>query len=116
MDWDSLHNQYAVYWPPGPLGDNGKITYLPAEEIKCRWEKTQLEMKDDTKANGVWTSKTQVFSQRQFEEGGYLWRGRYSQLKNTTVPTPNKDAQRIETVEETPSIDATEAEYIAYMR
>jgi hypothetical protein len=115
MDFESLHNQYAVYWPPGPLGDDRKPTFLPADEIKCRWEKTQMEMKDATRANGVWMSRAQVFSTVPLKEAGYLWRGRFSNLVDRLVPQKNRDAARIETVDETPSVDAEEVEYIAYL-
>lgn len=114
MDFDSLHNQHAVYWAPGPPGIDTKPTYLPAVEIKCRWEDTVVELKDPAAKDGVFQSKTQVFSTVRLRKNGYLWEGTYSNLVDVSVPSKNPEAVRIEMTERTPSVEADEVEYIAY--
>lgn len=115
MDFESMHNQYAVYWAPGRLADGGKQTYQAPVELRCRWEDSQLEMKDPRRANGVWMSKSQVFTTVRLDENGYLWEGRLVDINaDTTAPTKNRNAMRVEVVERTPSVDGTEFEYVAY--
>ena len=115
MDFDSLHSEYACYWAPKPVGRDGKPTYDPAVEIKCRWEDSQIEFSMPKMKEGVWTSGSAVFTSHPVVKGGYVWYGRYSRLVNRFVPHENPDAQRIEIRDRTPSIDAEEVEYIAYI-
>lgn len=114
MDFESMHNQYAVYWAPNLMKDSGKQTYAAPVELLCRWEDTQLEMKDPKRTNGVWMSKSQIFTTVKLAENGYLWEGRLAAVPFAADPAKNPNSMRIEVVERTPSVDGTEFEYIAY--
>lgn len=108
-------NQTAVYWPPGSRRNDGKEGFGTAVQIRCRWEDTQVEVKDATRANGVWSSKSVVDTDTAVQKNGYLWRGLLADVVSAIDPRANPDASRIEYRDLIPSVDATQVLYTAYL-
>lgn len=73
-----MRRQKAVYWgSPQPDGYGGTVVAMPVE-IDCRWEDVQELIKT---ANGEEAmSKSQVYVDRDLDEGGYLWLGELDDL------------------------------------
>lgn len=115
MNFERKLNQKAVYWPKGARRNDGKDGFGTAVEIDCRWEDTQMEVKDATRANGVWSSKAVVDTTHAVEKGGYLWKGLLAGVVNALDPRANPDASRIEYRDSIPSVDATQTLYTAYL-
>jgi hypothetical protein len=107
--------QRAVYWPKGPPSKDGKETFGTPVQIRCRWEDTQVEVKDATRANGVWSSKSVVDTDHPVQKGGYLWKGDFSRLADRDNPKANADASRIEYRDSIPSVEADQTLYTAYL-
>jgi hypothetical protein len=110
-------NQFAVYWPRAKVEDNGKQSFAAPVEIKCRWEDSQVEVKDMTRTatNGLWSSKSVIDTEYPVEKGGYLWFGRLSALQTPDDPRKVGDAGRIEYRDKIPSVRATQTLYTAYL-
>ena len=117
MRISKLLNQHAVYWAKGPPRTDGKQTFLDPVQIKCRWEDTQIEVKDATKANGVWSAKSVIDTEYEVEKGGYLWRGKLAQLTtlNPADPKTQTDSGRVEYVDGIPGVSAAQTLYTAYL-
>lgn len=108
-------NQTAVYWPKGARRNDGKEGFGTAVQIDCRWEDTQVEIKDATKANGVWMGKSVIDTDHPVQQGGYLWKGLLADVVSALDPRANPDAGRIEYRDGIPSVDATQTLYTAYL-
>jgi hypothetical protein len=101
----------VVYWARlGTDPDGGGWLYAPPVELTARWEDGQTDVQGD--GNVVWKSSSQVmfvFSIRDGEpevdirEGGYIWRGKFSRLASTTLPTNNANAAQIQRVGRVPT-------------
>lgn len=113
MNYRRKLKQYAVYWAPLPATDAGQPAYAAPVQIKCRWEVGVQEVINSV--GQAWMSKTRVFHTHLTEEGGFLWRGKFSALTSTTDPTLNKDAARINQLDETPNRKATQFLRISYL-
>lgn len=110
-------NQYAVYWGRDGVGNDGKERFASPVEIRCRWEDSQMEIKDPTRAqaNGVWSAKSIIDTTHPVEKGGYLWEGRLADLLSPADPRRVGDAGRIEYRDKIPSVRATQTLYTAYL-
>lgn len=115
MNFKRKLNQKAVYWPRGTRGKDGKEAFGDAVEIDCRWEDTQVEVKDATRANGIWSSKSVVDTDYPVEKGGYLWQGKLEDVLDPADPRKNTDASRIEYRDAVPSREADQTLYTAYL-
>lgn len=65
--------QAAVYWAPGAEDGYGRITPVAAVEIRCHWSDSQQEVRGRTGEQLI--SDAQVITDRDVEEGGFLFLG-----------------------------------------
>lgn len=98
--------QFAVYWAPGPLDPFGNVTYLPPQQIACRWSEEVVEFSDLAGTRQI--SKAIVYPDRDLENKGILWQGRLAALTNNADPFLNTGAQVIQSWRKIPTSDATE--------
>jgi hypothetical protein len=73
---EDMREQRAVYWPPGPLDQNGQHTFLEPVEILVRWEQSG-EIFLDRQGNEQ-VSRAEVYVGElpeggEVEELGALW-------------------------------------------
>lgn len=78
MSWSILvrmRKQYAVYWAPAGVSDDGEAVYAKPVELKVRWEGQKMLLRSDPlyKDN---QSREVVYVPVVLAVGGVLWKGR----------------------------------------
>lgn len=117
MNFEHKFMDFAVYWPPGTPGKGGQLSFGDAVEIRCFWEGNvgetpiQAKRQDGT----LWTPKSIVSSDFRMEEQGYLWHGRFRDLKDKDDPRKNKDSAKIEVVADYRNKRNTSVLYTGYV-
>lgn len=95
--------QKAVYWPPTGQDKNGKMTFGPPVEIKCRWEEKSVEFINSQGEKAI--SSCVVLVDRDLVGGGMLWLGKLKDLVQQTNPDIQK-ANIIQGWQKIPNIQA----------
>jgi len=98
--------QTGVYWAsPTSDGRGGTQTSFPVE-IDCRWEDMVQEIKDDE--GKIHISKALVYTDREVDVGGFLYKGTLASLNNDINPSTNRDAHIILKYGEIPTLSASQ--------
>jgi hypothetical protein len=70
-----MRKQYAVYWAPTGVGDDGEKTFAAPVELKVRWEGVKMLLRTDPLYKDNQTREV-VYVGQVVEMGGVLWKGR----------------------------------------
>jgi len=105
--------QYAVYWAPLGVDDNGNQTYDDPVEIKCRWEDKQQVFTSATGQEKV--SKSIVYTDVSLLPDGVLWLGTLNQLDEVYSPFENRDASAIQAAHRIPDRKAKKFLIIGFL-
>lgn len=111
--YTKILKDYAVYWPPLGLDENGRFATGTAVEIRCRWEENCLEFLDGHGQISV--SKSKIFSGIDLAFGGMIWHGRLANVVSATVPTNNPGALEIRGWKKIPNRKNTRFLRIAFL-
>jgi hypothetical protein len=108
-----MRRQTAVWWArSSSINRFGKYTYEEPVEIKCRWDGSGREYRDD-KGQTVFSDAT-VYVDRIVAIGDMLMEG---DLESDTAsdPTTEETAYEVKRFDKNPNIKATETLYTAYL-
>lgn len=89
MSWRLLvrmRKQYAVYWAPVSVGDDGEPVYAKPVELKVRWEGTKAMLREG--AMKMDATREVVYVGQKVLEGGVLWKGRLAKCPAAKKASP----------------------------
>lgn len=108
-----MRRQRAVYWEQNGIDRYGKLSYLKAVEIRCRWDDGVVDARS---AEGATLSfNATVYVDREMKVGDMLKKGELESADNHNNPTSDPEAKRIQRFSITPNFKATENLYTALL-
>lgn len=107
-----MRRQEGVYWERLTPDQFGRFSYATPIEIKCRWDDSSAEYRDNRGEKAL--SQATVYVDRLMKAGDMLKKG---ELDSDTPadPTTLVDAFEIKGFEQTPNLRATETLYTAHL-
>lgn len=112
MRLKDLYNQKAVYWEPITSDGYGNVATGTATEILVRWEDvTEIIM---TSAGEEKTSSSKIGSLIEFDEHGWLWLGRLTDLDSSADPIASGAFEVLKTAN-IPSLDGKQIKHEAWL-
>lgn len=103
----------AVYWPPVGADGTGEQGFGDPVEIGVRWEDVTATYQD--RAGNSQTSKATVYVDRDVEELGCLWHGKFADLTDLANPFKNPTAWEIKRLDKIPKLRNNEVVRVAYL-